>query len=101
MKINPSIKYIQLVILASKHLCDSPKISIAVSPLLFFHLLYFSSGTAVFSMGKRKSKAVGQSGTSFGNERILLSTNVLPGSTALFCGIRYKKYIRLEESFLP
>lgn len=52
-------------------------------------------------MGKRKSQAVGQSGTSFGNERILLSTNVLPRSTALFCGIRYKKYIRLEESFLP
>lgn len=44
---------------------------------------------------------MGQSDTNFGNERIFLSTNVLSGSTVISCKIRHKKYVKLEESFLP
>lgn len=56
---------------------------------------------AIFNLGKGQSQAVRQSDTSFGNERILFCTYVLPESSEATCVIRYKNYIRVAESVLP
>lgn len=56
---------------------------------------------AIFNLGKGQSQAVRQSDTSFGNERILFCTYVLPESSEATCVIRYKNYTRVAESVLP